>query len=310
MAVNETTAEYNIAELLSNTRHQRTSPCLIMVSGESSVGKLFKLEKAEICFGRSSDADIKIEDETVSRLHAKIVTNPDGTKRLIDLHSKNGTFVNGLGTKDVPLQDGDKIQIGIATVFRFSYHDTLDEACQINLYESATRDGLTQVHNKKFFLDTVSKEFAYCLRHQVTLSLVLIDIDHFKKVNDTWGHLAGDYVLSSVATRISETIRAEDIFARYGGEEFVLLLREVPEEKAFLLADRLRRLIETTKLVFQGHPISVTISAGISSLHHHECNCIESFIASADQQLYRAKQAGRNCVKAQQTNCTNQQKLP
>jgi two-component system, cell cycle response regulator len=292
----EKTIVHSVSDLLSQAK--KTSACLIVVSGKTSVGKMFKLDRQELIIGRSTDADINLDDEGVSRRHAKIVVRADGSVQLVDLNSTNGTFNNGDKVDVAALHDGDKIQIGSATILKFSYQDSYDEALQKNLYESATRDGLTHIYNKKYFLDTLKKEFAYCLRHRVSLSLVMCDVDHFKRINDTYGHQAGDYVLVRLAARINDTIRAEDIFARYGGEEFVVLLREAPEDKAFILAERLRRLIETTDFTFNGQQMKVTFSAGIATLQDAEYTDTEGFIAAADKHLYRAKQAGRNRVEA------------
>jgi len=294
--VEEKTIVHSVSDLLSQAK--RTSACLIVVSGKTSVGKMFKLDRQEMTIGRSNDAEIMLDDEGVSRRHAKIVVRADGSVQLVDLNSTNGTFNNGDKIDVVALHDGDKIQIGSATILKFSYQDSLDEALQKNLYESATRDGLTHIYNKKYFIDTLRKEFAYCLRHRVPLSLLMVDIDHFKRINDTYGHQAGDYALSRLSTRILDAVRAEDVFARYGGEEFVVLLREAPEDKAFILAERLRRLVETTDFTYNGQQMKVTVSIGIATLQDADYTDTDAFIAAADKHLYRAKQAGRNRVEA------------
>ncbi|HCF59551.1 MAG TPA: GGDEF domain-containing protein, partial [Myxococcales bacterium] len=167
-----------------------------------------------------------------------------------------------------------------------------------NLYDSATRDGLTRLYNKKYFIDTLRKEFAYCLRHRVALSLIMLDIDHFKRINDTYGHQAGDYVLGKLAARITEHVRTEDLLARYGGEEFAVLLRETHEDKAFILAERLRRMIEATDFTYSGQQIKVTFSGGIATLYDADYSDFEQFLEAADKHLYRAKQAGRNRIEA------------
>ncbi len=292
----EKTIVHSVSDLLSQAK--KTSACLIVVSGKTSVGKMFKLDRQEMTIGRSNDADIMLDDEGVSRRHAKVVIRADGSIQLVDLNSTNGTFNNGDKIDVSSLHDGDKIQIGSATILKFSYQDSFDEALQKNLYESATRDGLTHIYNKKYFVDTLKKEFAYCLRHRVPLSLLMMDIDHFKRINDTYGHQAGDYALSRLSGRVNDAIRAEDVFARYGGEEFVVLLREAPEDKAFILAERLRRLIETTDFTFNGQQIKVTVSIGVATLQDSDYPDTDAFVASADKHLYRAKQAGRNRVEA------------
>ncbi len=291
------TIVHTVSELLSQAK--RVNAYLIVVSGKTSVGKMFKLDRNEMVIGRAAECDIMLDDEGVSRKHAKISVRADGTIQLLDLNSTNGTFSNGEKIEIQALKDGDKIQIGSATILKFSYQDAFDEALQKNLYDSATRDALTRVYNKKFFLDSLQKEFAYCLRHRVALSAIMMDVDHFKKINDTHGHPAGDYVLARLAQKVSDTIRAEDLFARYGGEEFVLLLREAPEDKAFILAERVRRLIESTQFSFNGQEMKVTISLGLATLVDGSFADGSALIAAADKYLYKAKQAGRNRVEAQ-----------
>jgi diguanylate cyclase (GGDEF)-like protein len=291
----EKTQVQNIADLLAEVR--KNSACLIVVNG-GSVGKMFKLTGQETVIGRSSDADIQITDEGVSRRHAKVVQRNDGSVHLVDLGSTNGTFYNGNRVDVQPLRDGDKIQIGSTVILKFSYQDNLDEAYQKNLYDSATRDPMTRIYNKKFFADTYRKDFSYCLRHRVPLTVVMFDVDHFKKVNDTHGHAAGDYVLVKLASTVQETIRAEDVFARYGGEEFVLLLRECEEDKGFIFCERIRRKIEGVEFLFEGTRIPVTVSLGLATLSDAEYPGPDEMLAAADKYLYRAKESGRNRVEA------------
>jgi len=298
MGSNEKTKVHEIADLLSQAQRQKASAYLVVVAGQSSAGKMFKLDRTEMVIGRGEDADIQLDDEGVSRKHAKIILRSDGSVQLVDLNSTNGTLHNGERIDVRPLSDGDKIQIGSTTILKFSYQDAFDEALQKNLYDSATRDGLTRIYNKKAFMDALRKEFAYCQRHKVPLSLIMLDIDHFKRINDTYGHQAGDYVLARLASRVAETIRTEDVFARYGGEEFVLLLREVDENGAFVLAERLRRLIEGTDFTFNGQQIKVTFSAGVACSRTHTVTGPDDLVSAADVHLYRAKQSGRNRVEA------------
>ncbi len=293
----EKTSVHSIADLLKRAE-QSQAAYLIVISARSpaGVGRMIKLDRAETILGRSQEASFQIEDEGISRKHAKISLGPNGKFQLVDLGSTNGTWLNGSRVELAPLQDGDKIQVGSNTVLKFSVQDQLEEQYQKVIYESATRDGLTRTFNKKYFLDTLKKEFAYCLRHRVPLSLVMFDVDHFKKVNDTWGHPAGDYVLTRIAQRVNETIRTEDLLARYGGEEFALMLRETSEEQALTCAERCREAIAGSDFVFNGTPIRVTISLGVSTLLGSDFVQPEELIASADRSLYRAKHGGRNRV--------------
>ena len=295
------TSVHSIADLLGQAKKSQNA-YLIIISAKSqaTVGKMIKLDKPEFIMGRSTETNLQIEDDGVSRKHAKVIMSPNGGYSVMDLGSTNGTFLNGLKVQVAQLQDGDKIQVGSNTVIKFSLQDQLEEAYQRSIYESATRDGLTRLFNKKYFLETLSKEFSYCLRHRVPLSLVMFDVDHFKKINDTYGHPAGDYVLQRIAQRITETVRAEDLYARYGGEEFALMLRESADDKALRCAERCRRAVDSTDFVFNGTPIKVTISLGVSTLFDSDFASPEDLIAAADKYLYRAKKGGRNRVDAMQ----------
>ncbi|MBI3183339.1 MAG: GGDEF domain-containing protein [Myxococcales bacterium] len=292
----EKTSVHIIADLLSKARTQNAYLIVISAKSAASIGRMLKLEKTEVVLGRSADAAFQVEDDGISRKHCKVTLAPSGHFQLVDLGSTNGTFLNGIRVSVAILQDGDKIQVGSNTVLKFSLQDQLEEQYQRSIYESATRDGLTRIFNKKYFLDTLRKEFAYCLRHRVPLSMVMLDVDHFKKINDTYGHQAGDYVLARIAQKINETIRAEDLFARYGGEEFALLLRESAEDNAIICAERCRRAVDVADFNFQGTPIKVTISLGVATLLDSDYSQPEDLIAAADKYLYRAKRAGRNRV--------------
>lgn len=293
----EKTAVHSISDLLGTAAPQQ-SAYLIVISAKSAsgIGRMFKLDRSETVLGRSVEAQFQVEDDGISRKHAKVVSLGDGRFQLVDLGSTNGTFLNGLKVSAAPLYDGDKIQIGSNTVLKFSIQDQLEEAYQRSIYESATRDGLTRLYNKKYFMETLRKEFAYCLRHREPMALVMFDVDHFKKINDVYGHPAGDYVLTRIAQRVSDTIRTEDLFARYGGEEFALMLRESTEEQALSCAERCRAAVDRTDFIFSGTPIKVTISLGVATLHDSDYTQAEELISSADKYLYRAKRAGRNRV--------------
>ncbi|MFT3838460.1 MAG: GGDEF domain-containing protein [Myxococcaceae bacterium] len=295
------TSVHSIADLLGKATKQANA-YLIVISAKSAatIGKMTKLDRGELVMGRSLETGLQIEDDGVSRKHAKVMTSPNGMFQLVDLGSTNGTFLNGIKISVATLQDGDKIQIGSNTVLKFSMQDQLEEQYQRSIYESATRDGLTRIFNKKYFIDTLKKEFAYCLRHRVPLSLVMFDIDHFKKVNDTYGHPAGDYVLQRVAQKVADTVRQEDLFARYGGEEFSLLLRESADDKAIRCAERCRRAVDGSDFTFNGTPIKVSISLGVATLFDSDFAQPEDLIAAADKYLYRAKRGGRNRVDAMQ----------
>ncbi|MDX1386519.1 MAG: GGDEF domain-containing protein, partial [bacterium] len=187
------------------------------VLGGPAMGQQIVLGEGETVWGRSQDADVLVEDEAISRYHFKIKVK-DKIATIEDLNSTNGTFVNGNRVKQHVLQPNDKIQISSVTVLRFSYVDPIDTDVHKRIYEMALFDPVTQAHTKRYFLDRIKHEFSHSGRKNFPLSLIMFDLDHFKKVNDTHGHPAGDYVLQKVAEVMQEIVRREDIFARYGGE--------------------------------------------------------------------------------------------
>jgi diguanylate cyclase (GGDEF)-like protein len=203
--------------------------------------------------------------------------------------------------KEHLLQDSDRIQIGRDTILKFNYLDALENTFNEELYNSANRDFLTGAYNKKYFLDRLSMELSFSKRHQTPLSLLFFDIDHFKKINDRHGHLAGDHILKEMVSKVRSEKRQEDLLARYGGEEFVLLLRETPAENAILIAEHMRESIKDHNFRLEQKIIPLTISVGISVYLNDNYNNPEEFIKAADSELYKAKNSGRNrtsCSKA------------
>ena len=155
-------------------------------------------------------------------------------------------------------------------------------------------DALTGAYNRKHFAERLTSELAYAKRHKTPLSLLMFDLDHFKRINDTLGHLGGDHVLRSVAALVKKTLRAEDVFARYGGEEFAIIARGIDVEKAFLFGERVRAIIEMARLEFNKTPIPVTVSVGAASLVCCTDPSADGLVAKADERLYAAKRGGRN----------------
>lgn len=268
------------------------SAYLIMINGRT-VGRMHKLGSGETQLGRAPDAEVLIEDEGVSRRHAMIDLTQEGYV-LTDNNSTNGIFVNGDKVKRHVLQDGDKVQIGSNTILKFSFQDEVEEKFQKQLYDSATRDAMTGCYNKKYFADQLKTEFAFCYRHKQALSLMLFDIDFFKKLNDGYGHLAGDYALKALAAVVHKALRTEDIFARYGGEEFGVILRDTDAERAFLIAERIRRSVDAFEFMWEGQRMAVTISVGVATLHEMNYPSPKALVKAADEFLYKAKNGGRN----------------
>jgi diguanylate cyclase (GGDEF)-like protein len=214
------------------------------------------------------------------------------------MKSANGTLVNGQRIERGMLQDGDKIQMGSTTILKFTYSDRLEENFQQKMIDAALHDGLTGAYNKRYLLERLPTEVAYAMRHKTPLSLLMVDVDHFKAINDKHGHPGGDYVLTTLAQIVMGALRTEDIFARFGGEEFAILCRNVKTENACVLGNRLRSLIESCEFVYRKEPISVTVSIGVASCAYQNHEDPGVIIADADAALYEAKRAGRNRVLA------------
>jgi two-component system cell cycle response regulator len=267
---------------------------LIVLAG-SAVGEMYKIESDRTIIGRSAKAQVRLIDDGISREHAEIVLE-NGQVVLHDLGSTNGTFCNGVKVDARPLVDGDKILVGSTTILKFTYHDNLDEVFQRQMYESSLRDGLTKAFNKKYFTDRLESEFTFAVRHNAALSLVMFDIDHFKKVNDTYGHSAGDLALTELSALLMLSLRTEDVFARCGGEEFGVIGRGSDRAQGQVIAERMRRAVEGRQFVYDGKVIPVTISLGVAALPDPAIKDSAAMLVAADQALYRSKQGGRNRV--------------
>ena len=258
------------------------------------VGKLINLQEGSTVIGRADDADISINDIRISRHHLKIDID-EGRVQVEDLGSTNGTFINGTKVKRGKLEDGDKIQISSSTIFKFALQDRAENVFHKELYKMAVMDPVTNIYNKRFFIERFKEEFSHARRSDSGLSLLMIDIDFFKKVNDTYGHLTGDMVLHQIASILAKMVRNEDILARYGGEEFVIILRGAKKEGAYILAERMRLKIAAESFIVEKEKIPVTISIGVASMEEGGKDLTtEKLIKMADVKLYKSKKAGRN----------------
>ncbi len=268
-------------------------PHLIVLAGEN-VGRTYRLERAETVIGRAEDVSVRVRDDGVSRQHARIVREGNDVW-LEDLGSANGTRVNGESIDRYPLHDGDKIHVGEKTILKFAHSDALEEGFHQAMYEAAVRDGLTRVFNKRHFLERLAIEVAYVQRHKTPLSLLMVDVDHFKRVNDGHGHPAGDYVLTTLATLLTAAVRTEDLLARYGGEEFSILCRGTSIGSAAILAQRLRLSVESYPFEYRKERIPMTISVGVASCSA-STQSAQQLLVEADAALYEAKRSGRNRI--------------
>jgi diguanylate cyclase (GGDEF)-like protein len=268
---------------------------LTVVSG-ASAGAIHSLVAEENVIGRGKECSIRIVDAGISRRHARIVRQGPRQYMIEDLGSSNGTSVGGARIPaQHPLEEGDRVAIGPNIELRFGFTDEAEEGALRRLYESSVLDALTGAYNRKHFEERLAAEIAYSKRHATPLSLLMLDLDHFKRINDTFGHLGGDHVLRTVGGLVKRTLRVEDVFARYGGEEFGVIARGIDVDKAYLFAERVRITVETAKIEFNRLLVPVSVSLGVASLACcGEGATAETLVGKADERLYVAKGTGRN----------------
>jgi len=271
-------------------------PMLVVLTG-ALAGRQFPLPPGRHTIGRTQDADITLEDESVSRRHAEFSVDEMGIVSVRDLKSTNGTRINGetIASEFCRLNEGDRLHFSSTVSLKLRAQDTLEADLQQNLYNWAVHDPLTGAFNKRYFAQRVEQEMAFALRRDSPLSLAIIDIDHFKKINDSFGHSVGDQILKKMASIVSEQLRLEDVFSRFGGEEFVILMRDTPLHTAEEIANRIRQTI--SQMSISCHPnIRITVSIGISSSSEAHNTTSMDLFSQADRRLYIAKESGRNRV--------------
>jgi diguanylate cyclase (GGDEF)-like protein len=267
--------------------------CLVVIYGPD-LGRRIALGFGNFEIGRSSKNDLALDQESVSRHHARITRGREGWT-LRDLGSTNGTYINDQPIQERLLRDGDQIKIG-RSILKFMTGGNIEASYHEEIYRLMTVDGLTQIFNRRYFNDALDREVARSVRYKRPLSLLLMDLDHFKKKNDEFGHVAGDALLKQLAQAIKPRLRREDIFCRVGGEELAVILPEVDLQGARLTAEKVRAIVEETKFVFEECEIPCTISVGASSLEG--AMSAKALYQKADEMLYRAKSNGRNRVEA------------
>ncbi len=272
-------------------------PCgILTVLSGFNAGQVHVLAVGDCIVGRGQDADFWVDDVGVSRKHSRFVKRGDQFF-VEDLGSTNGTFVDSVKVVGAArLGPSHRVQLGASVQASFEIVDVNQALLRKRLYDTSTRDALTGVYTRKYFLDRLPTEIAYARRHRSELALLGIDIDFFKRVNDTHGHAAGDAVLRGVADRLLQLIRIEDVLVRFGGEEFFILARTSEAVQSGALAERIRRAIEVFEVPYDMRPLQVTLSIGACNLSEIPSGDAEEFLRVADARMYAAKQAGRNRV--------------
>lgn len=279
------------------SNEHRSAAGLVAVHGPG-LGRRWDVERGELLIGRDQACDVTVALDTVSRRHC-LVSVCDGVAGVRDLGSTNGTFVNDVpvgGDRTAPLAGGDRLRAGGA-IFRFLAGDDLEALHHEEIYRTMIADGLTLAHNRRFLVEFLDRELARHQRHHRPLSLVLFDVDGFRRLNEDWGQLSGDAVLRELATLVRARVRREDCFARRGGAEFAVALSETDPEAARLFAERLRLLVEEHEFRAHGERLPVTISAGVATAWA-ELRDAGAFLAAAEALLRDARRHGHNRVAA------------
>ncbi len=260
-----------------------------------TMGCRYPLTDRPLVLGRGEDSDIRLNDHSVSRKHAIIEPSADGYS-VSDQRSTNGTFVNDKQLDGARLlKDGDYLRVGNC-LYRFLAGGNIETEYHEEIYRLTILDGLTQIHNKRYLDEFLEREVVRSQRHHRPLSVLAVDIDKFKTINDDLGHLCGDFVLRELAGVIRGTLRQEDLFARCGGEEFVVVLVETTTDGALLVAERIREAVAAHQFRFETTPIRLTISIGLASTTGALPVTANELRHEADLKLYEAKHAGRNRV--------------
>jgi len=292
VSVTDTTTRVSLSDKLNLPEHSGRE-CLVVLYG-GSIGKKHDLAPGLTTIGRDPLATIVLDADSVSRTHARLEVIA-GETWVADLGSTNGTFVNDKPVERELLKSGDLVKVG-DIIFKFLAGHNVEAAYHEEIYRMTIRDGLTSVANVRYLNEFLEREFARSRRHGRELAVVLLDIDHFKKINDSLGHLTGDYVLRELARVVESRVRRDELFARYGGEEFCLVLPETSREGATNYAEIVRKAIEDHRFLFDGTDVPVTVSCGVATFTPDMSRPVD-IIRAADEALYRAKRSGRNRVE-------------
>ena len=272
--------------------------CFVVMGGVE-VGRVIALDEPVITIGRDAQCAVVLQDDGVSRLHVEVRCEATDSVIVRDLGSTNGTFIGGKRIVEAKLHDGTKVLIGRRTILNFTFLDELEYNFQQQMYEMSTRDGLTGVYNRRYFSQRIITDLSFARRHQIPCTLVILDIDHFKKVNDTHGHRTGDQVLITVTEAIGNMIRKEDILARYGGEEFVVIAQGTDLVNGKALGKRIQLCVAEQRTPALDDPnmvTKVTVSVGVATVPSDASVEADVLISTADANLYDAKRLGRNQV--------------
>lgn len=292
-------------------------PALVFLNGDLLAVPI-PLERDEVVLGRALEADVRINDTKVSRQHARINTvhnaeTGETNYQLTDLNAKNGTFLNGQQIASEILRSGDKITVG-EHILRFELLDEIDREYQHQIRRLLSHDDLTGLLSSRSFFSELRREAARADGEKRKFCVLMMDVDHFKQVNDTYGHLTGSKTLEEIGHCITQILRSGDVAARFGGEEFAAFLLDAELSQGIVAAERIREAIEARQfsVLKRGKAVEthrLTISLGVAAFPDDSSDPIE-LVEMADSALYRAKREGRNRVCAYHESNESETKSP
>jgi diguanylate cyclase (GGDEF)-like protein len=290
----ETTVEVTITrDFTRAVRRSAPHQAYLVVIAGPRLGHRAVLDEAPLEIGRGSQCGLQLDVDSVSRLHARVEWTGQAHK-VVDLRSTNGTYVNESRVTEQELRDGDRVQIG-KVLLKYISGGNVENAYHEEIQRLMRFDGLTGVHNRSHFEETFHNVVWRARFDPSPTTLIMFDLDHFKSINDTYGHTAGDAVLRQSAAVVTGLVPQDQLFARVGGEEFAVLLSGYDLQAAYALAESIRRAIEGTAFVFDGQRIPVTVSLGVAERHPSD-PAPQALYERADAKLYEAKASGRNRV--------------
>lgn len=293
----ETTA-FEISDIsrVSDTGPRPRIPLFVVVNGVQR-GRPFVLDHPSTTVGRGATCDVSLHGRGISRIHLRLEWHTETrTVTVEDSASTNGIFVDGQRIQKQVLREGDVVYLGPETAIRLEFSADTDALLRVRQYQNSIVDDLTGIHNRRYLMSSLEHELAFARRHDQRLCLLLVDIDYFKRVNDEHGHQVGDVVIQQIAAMVADCLRDEDNFARLGGEEFAVVSRGLTLENAVLLAERLRAKVDSSRFGLQDVPLSCSVSIGGAMMDAGQEWDVSAFIKRADENLYQAKNRGRNRV--------------
>ncbi|WP_165244965.1 diguanylate cyclase [Paludisphaera soli] len=287
-----------VVEEAEETQVTPASPMYLILVHGGTTGTMFRVGR-QTSLGRAVDNTYQFHDATVSRRHAALTVDEDGAAWLTDLGSSNGTLLDGKRIpphKPARLEDGSRVQLGGSIILKYVSLDPCDERFQREMFERTVRDNLTGLYNRGYFMEQIGPLCERNKLRKLGTAVLMVDVDHFKRINDTYGHDVGDAALREVAKTLRESTRSEDLVARYGGEEFIIALPVASIEQALDRAEQIRSLLASRPIRAARKEFRITASLGLSCTTIGRRRTINALIATADIALYEAKRTGRDRV--------------